>query len=221
VRVLVLLGAPGAGKGTQAAILAQRLGLPHVATGDLFRAAVRAGTALGREAQRYMEKGELVPDAITLEMLLERLDRLDAREGVIVDGFPRNAVQAEALEAALLTRGERVERAILVDVPAEDLVGRLSGRWICRLAGHPYHIVSNPPRIPGICDIDGSPLEQRDDDKPEIVRARLARQLGPLQSVVEYYRARGVLRTVDGRQPIEGVTHDLIGAVEPVRPQQG
>jgi adenylate kinase len=217
VRILVLLGAPGAGKGTQATILAQRLGLPHVATGDLFRAAARAGTALGREAQRYMERGELVPDAITVDMLIERIDRPDAREGVILDGFPRSRTQAEALEAALLERGVQVERALLVDVPAEDLVGRLSGRWVCRLAGHPFHVVINPPRIPGICDVDGSPLEQREDDRPEVVRARLARQLPPMQSVVEYYRARGVLRTVDGRQPIEDVTRDLIAAVETVR----
>jgi adenylate kinase len=219
VRILVLLGAPGAGKGTQATILAQRLGLPHVATGDLFRAAVRAGTALGREAQRYMERGELVPDAITVDMLIERIDRPDAREGVILDGFPRSRNQAEALEAALLVRGVEVERALLVDVPAEDLVGRLSGRWVCRLAGHPFHIITNPPRIPGICDVDGSPLEQREDDRPEVVRARLARQLPPMQSVVEHYRARGVLRTVDGRQPIEDVTRDLLAAVETVRPQ--
>ncbi|MCU0504775.1 MAG: adenylate kinase [Chloroflexi bacterium] len=219
MRILVLLGAPGAGKGTQATILAQRLGLPHVATGDLFRAAVRAGTALGREAQRYMERGELVPDAITVDMLIERIDRPDAREGVILDGFPRSRNQAEALEAALLVRGVEVERALLVDVPAEDLVGRLSGRWVCRLAGHPFHIITNPPRIPGICDVDGSPLEQREDDRPEVVRARLARQLPPMQSVVEHYRARGVLRTVDGRQPIEDVTRDLLAAVETVRPQ--
>ena len=219
MRILVLLGAPGAGKGTQATILAQRLGLPHVATGDLFRAAARAGTALGREAQRYMERGELVPDAITVDMLIERIDRPDAREGVILDGFPRSRNQAEALEAALLARGVQVERALLVDVPAEDLVGRLSGRWVCRLAGHPFHVVINPPRIPGICDVDGSPLEQREDDRPEVVRSRLARQLPPMQSVVEYYRARGVLRTVDGRQPIEDVTRDLIAAVETVRHQ--
>ena len=218
MRFLILLGAPGAGKGTQAMILAQRLGLPHVATGDLFRAAVRAGTALGREAQRYMERGDLVPDAITVEMLVERIDRPDARSGVILDGFPRSRTQAEALEAALLERGEAVDRALLVDVPAEDLVGRLSGRWVCRLAGHPYHVISHPPRIPGICDVDGSALEQREDDRPEVVRARLARQLAPMQAVVEYYRARGVLRTVDGRQSIEDVTRDLLAEVETVRP---
>jgi adenylate kinase len=219
VRVLVLLGAPGAGKGTQAAILAQRLGLPHVATGDLFRAAAREGTSLGHEAQKYMSRGELVPDAITVAMLLERLDRVDAREGVVLDGFPRNRAQAEALEAALLSRGERVERALLIDVPAEDLVGRLSGRYVCRLGGHPYHIVENPPKIPGICDVDGSQLEQREDDRPETVRARLTRQLAPLQGVIEYYRARGILRTVDGRQGIDGVTRDLIGILEPVTPE--
>jgi adenylate kinase len=219
VRVLVLLGAPGAGKGTQAAILAQRLGLPHVATGDLFRAAVRGGTSLGREAQKYMALGELVPDAITVAMLLERLDRSDAREGVVLDGFPRNRAQAEALDSALLTRGERVELALLIDVPAEELVGRLSGRYVCRLGGHPYHIVENPPAIPGICDTDGSALEQRDDDRPETVRARLTVQLAPLQGVIEFYRARGVLRTVDGRQPIALVSRGLLEALEPVTPQ--
>lgn len=218
MRVLVLLGAPGAGKGTQAAILAQRLGLPHVATGELFRAAVRAGTALGREAQRYMERGELVPDAITIEMLAERLGRPDAAEGVILDGFPRSRAQAEALEATLLARGDRVERAVLIDVPAEELVGRMSGRFVCRLGGHPYHVVMNPPRVPGICDIDGSPLEQREDDRAEVVRARLTRQLAPILSVVEFYRVRGLLRTVDGRQPIELVTRGLIEALDPVTP---
>ncbi|MEI8333119.1 MAG: nucleoside monophosphate kinase [Chloroflexota bacterium] len=218
MRVLVLLGAPGAGKGTQAAILAQRLGLPHVATGDLFRAAVRAGTALGREAQGYMGRGELVPDSITVAMLLERLDGPDAREGVVLDGFPRNRAQAEALESALVTLGERVDLALLIDVPAEDLAGRLSGRYVCRLGGHPYHIVENPPAVPGICDVDGSPLEQRDDDRPETIRARLTRQLAPLQEVIEFYRVRGVLRTVDGRQPIERVTSSLIEALEPDTP---
>ena len=218
MRVLVLLGAPGAGKGTQAAILAQRLGLPHVATGDLFRAAVRAGTALGREARRYMERGELVPDAITIEMLIERLDRPDAAAGVVLDGFPRSRAQAEALEAALLERDERVESAVLIDVPAEDLVGRLSGRFVCRLGGHPYHVIMNPPQLPGICDVDGSPLEQREDDRPDVVRARLVRQLAPMQAVVEFYRARGILRTVDGRQPIALVTRGIIEAVDPAAP---
>ncbi len=216
MRVLVLLGAPGAGKGTQATILAQRLGLPHVATGDLFRNAVRAGTALGREAHGYMERGELVPDAITIEMLIERLGRPDAAEGVILDGFPRSRAQAEALESALLVRGERVEVALLVDVPAEELVGRLAGRYVCRLGGHPYHVILNPPRVPGICDVDGSPLEQREDDRPEVVRARLTRQLAPLQSVIEFYRARGILRAVDGRQPIDLVSRGLIEALDPV-----
>ena len=220
MRVLVLLGAPGAGKGTQAAILAQRLGLPHVATGDLFRAAVRAGSALGREAQRYMERGELVPDAITIEMLVERLERPDAAEGVVLDGFPRSRAQAEALEAALLARDERVECAILIDVPAEELVGRMAGRFVCRLAGHPYHVVMAPPRVPGICDVDGSALEQREDDRADVVRSRLARQLAPMQSVVEFYRTRGVLRIVDGRQPIDLVTRGLFQALDPVVPAE-
>ncbi len=165
-----------------------------------------------------MERGELVPDAITIEMLVDRLDRPDAVEGVILDGFPRSRAQAEALEAALLARGERVERAVLIDVPAEELVGRMSGRFVCRFGGHPYHVIMNPPRVPGICDIDGSPLEQRKDDRAEVVRARLARQLAPMQSVVGFYRVRGVLRTVDGRQSIELVTRGLIEALDPVAP---
>ena len=213
--VVVLLGAPGAGKGTQAQVLTQRLGLPHIATGDLFRAAVRQGTALGVEAQRYMERGELVPDSITVRMLLDRLAAPDAAGGALLDGFPRNRSQAEALDAALAERGARVDAALFIDVPAEELIGRLSGRWICRLSGHAYHIISRPPRTPGICDIDGSPLEQREDDREEVVRARMARQLGSLNDVVEYYRRQSVLRSVDGRLPIDIVSRELIEAIAP------
>jgi len=174
VKVVVLLGAPGAGKGTQAPLLAARLGIPVVATGDLFRAAVRDGTALGLEARRYMDAGQLVPDEITVRLLLERLGRPDAAAGVILDGFPRTGVQAAALDRALADRGTRVAAAVLVDVPAEELVRRMSGRWVCRGAGHPYHEVSSPPRTAGVCDIDGSELYQRADDQPTTIRARMA-----------------------------------------------
>ncbi|MDA8236706.1 MAG: adenylate kinase [Chloroflexi bacterium] len=216
MRVLVLLGAPGAGKGTQAHILARHLGLPRVATGDLFRAAVREGTPLGTAAQAYMERGELVPDEITVGMLLERLAADDAARGAILDGFPRTRSQAAALDRALAERGAAVEAALYVDVPADELLARLSGRWLCEAAGHTYHETAYPPRVPGICDVDGSRLVQRDDDRPEVVRARLEKQLGALAEVVEHYRAAGILQAVDGRRPIAAVTNDLLDSIEPV-----
>jgi adenylate kinase len=205
MHVIVLLGAPGAGKGTQAPLLAERLGIPIIATGDLFRAAAREGTALGREARHFMDAGQLVPDEITVGLLLDRLARPDCVNGVILDGFPRTAVQARALDAALVERASEVAAAVLVDVPAEELVRRLSGRWICRAAGHPYHEVSSPPRVPGVCDLDGSELYQRPDDRPETIRARMAQQLGALDEVIGHYRTAGVLRTVDGLKSIDEV----------------
>jgi adenylate kinase len=207
--VIVLLGAPGAGKGTQAAILSERLGIPHVATGDLFRAAVRDGSPIGLEARRHMERGQLVPDEITIGMLLSRLEAPDAIDGAILDGFPRNRPQAEALDAALASRGSKVDRALHVEVPLDELVRRLSGRWICRDAGHVYHELSNPPKVPGQCDLDGSPLIQRDDDRPETIRARLTGQLDSLSQVVDHYRETGVLRTIDGLESIDVVTAAL------------
>jgi adenylate kinase len=214
VTVVVLLGAPGAGKGTQAALLRQRLNIPHVATGDLFRAAVSEGSPVGLEARRYMARGQLVPDAITIRMVLDRLSREDAAGGAILDGFPRNAAQAEALDEALRERGRWVDAALLIDVPSEELVQRLSGRWICRASGHVYHATENPPRSPGVCDLDGSELIQRADDQPATIRARLDGQLGALNEVVGHYRARGILATVDGLQPIADVAEALIAALE-------
>ena len=212
--VVVLLGAPGAGKGTQAEILAERLGIPHVATGDLFRSAVRDGSPVGLEARRYMERGQLVPDDITIRMLLDRLAQPDAKGGVILDGFPRNRAQAEALDAALAERGESVDRAASIEVPTDELVRRLSGRWVCRDAGHVYNEHTNRPRVPGVCDIDGSPLVQRDDDTAETIRARLALQLASLEDVVDHYASAGILRTVDGVQPIDDVTEALVQVID-------
>jgi adenylate kinase len=214
VTVIVLLGAPGAGKGTQAPILAERLHLPHVATGDLFRAAVRDGSPVGIEARRYMERGQLVPDSITVTMLLERLAAPDAAGGVILDGFPRNRAQAIALDAALAERGTRIDRAISIDVPSEELLERMSGRWVCRDAGHVYNERTNPPREPGRCDLDASELIQREDDKAETVRARLALTLASLADVSDHYAAQGLLHRVDGRQSIEQVTADLMAALD-------
>jgi len=214
-RVVVLLGAPGAGKGTQAQILSERLGLAHVATGDLFRAAVRDETPLGLVAKGYMDRGELVPDAVTIEMLLERLARRDAAAGILLDGFPRNIAQAEVLDKALAEAGGRVDVAPYIEVPEADLVARLGGRWICRAGGHPYHEQTRPPQKPGVCDVDGSELYQRTDDQPATVQARLRQQLGALDAVVNHYRSNGVLWTVDGRRTIEQVTGDLLGAIVP------
>jgi adenylate kinase len=212
---VVLLGAPGAGKGTQAQILSEKLGLAHVATGDLFRAAVRDETPLGVTAKGYMDRGELVPDAVTIEMLLERLAKPDAEKGILLDGFPRNTAQAEVLDKALADKGGRVDVAPYIEVPEADLVGRLGGRWICRAAGHPYHEQTKPPVTPGICDADGSELYQRTDDQPATVQARLQQQLGALDLVVDYYRTKGVLKVVDGRQGIDLVTGDLLAALAP------
>lgn len=214
--LLVLLGAPGAGKGTQAAVLRERLGIPHIATGDLFRAHIRDATPLGLEAKGYMDAGRLVPDGVTIRMLEERLGRPDAAAGAILDGFPRTAVQAVALDAFLAKQGRAVDAALLIDVPADDLVQRLSGRWICQAAGHPYHVWMNLPRIAGVCDVDGSPLVQRADDKPETIRARLASQLDDLNAVVEHYRATGALRVVNGLRPIDEVSAGLIAALDTV-----
>ena len=212
---LVLLGAPGAGKGTQASILAERLAIPHVATGDLFRAAVRAGSAIGLEARRFMERGQLVPDEITVRMLLERLAEPDAKAGVVLDGFPRTAAQAMALDRALAEHGGRVDHAIDIEVPADELVRRMSGRWICAENGHVYHETSHPPLVAGRCDLDESALIQRDDDRPETIRARLAVQLDALHEVGDHYRTRGILRTVDGLHPADEVSEAILAIVRP------
>jgi adenylate kinase len=208
--VVVLLGAPGAGKGTQAGVLAERLGIPHVATGDLFRAAVRDGSPIGLEARRFMERGQLVPDDITIRMLLDRLDEPDAANGAILDGFPRTGAQAVALDDALSERGDKVDLAVDIEVPVDELIRRMSGRWVCEEAGHVYNESTNPPRVAGVCDIDGSPLIQREDDKADTVRARLDLQLASLREVIDHYRRTGVLRAVDGLQPIDAVADDVL-----------
>jgi adenylate kinase len=214
VRIIVLLGPPGSGKGTQAEVLEKRLGIPHIATGDLFRAAAAEGSAVGQQAAAFMARGELVPDPVTIAVLEERLKRPDAARGALLDGFPRTRAQAQALDQTLERQGARVDRALYIEVPSEDLADRLSGRWICEAAGHVYHETAHPPKVPGICDIDGSPLIQREDDRLETIQARLARQLGALAEVVDYYRQRGVLRAVDGRRPIDEVSAALLAEVD-------
>jgi adenylate kinase len=211
--VLVLLGAPGAGKGTQAALLAERLGIPHVATGDLFRAAVRDGSPIGLEARRFMERGQLVPDETTIRMLQDRLAKADAADGAILDGFPRTGAQAAALDQALGQRADRVDQAIHIEVPTDELIRRMSGRWVCQAAGHVYNEWTNPPLVPGRCDIDDSPLIQREDDKPDTIKARLDLQLASLREVIDHYARTGILRSVDGLQSIDDVARDLHAVV--------
>lgn len=211
--VIVLLGAPGAGKGSQAPALAARLGIPVLASGGLLRKAVADGTPLGREADRFMSRGQLVPDDTIVRVFLDRLEAADAADGAILDGFPRTRVQAEALDGALMEAGRRVDRAGYIDVPLDDLVKRMANRRICTANGHVYNLVSNPPPVEGVCDLDGSALVQRSDDEESTVRARMDQQVPPLLDVVEHYRARGILTSVDGRQGIDAVTDDLMDAL--------
>ena len=210
--VVVLLGAPGAGKGTQAPLLAEHLNVPVLASGDLLRAAVAAGTPLGLEADRYMSRGQLIPDDTIVRIFLDQL-RSRAPDGAILDGFPRTRAQAEALDLALVEDGQRVDRALYIDVPLDDLVARMASRRICQANGHVYNIATNPPESPGRCDLDGSPLIQRPDDEEATVRARMAQQVPPLEEVADHYRSAGVLRTVDGRQAIDAVGRELTAAL--------
>ncbi|MCH7608838.1 MAG: adenylate kinase [Chloroflexi bacterium] len=206
---IVLLGPPGAGKGTQAARLAERAGLAHVATGDLFRANQERGTELGKQAKSYMDRGALVPDDVTTRMVLERFKESDAADGFVLDGFPRTIPQAEALDAALAAAGQAIDQALLIEVDREELVRRLAGRWICRACQTPYHERSAPPAKPGVCDLCGGELYQRDDDRPEVVGARLEtyeKQTGPLAG---YYERQGKLARIDGLGGIDAVAEQL------------
>lgn len=214
--ILLLVGAVGAGKGTQAAILSREFGLPHLASGNLFRAAMAAGTELGEQARGYMERGELVPDEITIGMFMDELAKPIAAHGAILDGFPRTVGQARALDETLARQGERIRRVISIDVPFEALVRRVAGRWVCPQCGTPYHEDSDPPRVAGICDRDGTTLRQRDDDRPEVVRARLERQVPPMVEVVAHYEKGGIVDHLDGTQPIEAVTDAIRASVREV-----
>jgi len=208
--ILLLVGAVGAGKGTQASILSRELGLPHLASGNLFRAAMSANTPLGEEARSYMERGELVPDEITINMFMSELDSPPAAGGAILDGFPRTVGQARALDDTLAGRGERIRRVISIEVPTEELVRRVAGRWVCPKCGTPYHESKDPPRVHGRCDRDGTELRQRDDDRPEVVRARLQRQVPPMLEVVDHYERAGIVERIDGTRPIEEVTSEIL-----------
>jgi len=212
--VAILLGAPGAGKGTQAPLLGASLGVPVLASGDLLRAEAARGTVIGRQVDEIMQSGELVPDELVVRLFLDRLDQPDAANGAILDGFPRTRHQAEALDEALNASGRRVDRVLLIEVPIEHLIGRFAGRLICSADGHVYNEWFKPPRVWGVCDIDGSDLVHRADDAEATVRARMEQQLGPLDEVSDYYRARGILIAVDGLRPIEDVAASLLEALE-------
>ncbi len=210
---VVLLGPPGAGKGTQAQRLAERTGLLHLSTGDMFRENVGKGTELGLLARGYMDRGELVPDEVTIKMLLERIARPDAADGAMFDGFPRNVAQARALDEALAGRGAAIDRALLIAVPDAELEGRLGGRWLCRACGAVYHERNDPPREAGRCDRDDGELYQREDDRPEVVRTRIERQKPPA-ALIDHYRAAGALREVDGERGLDAVTAGLLEALD-------
>jgi adenylate kinase len=209
---LILFGPPGAGKGTQAERLRSDFQLAFISTGDMLRANVKEGTALGKEAQKYMDAGELVPDEVIVKMAAERLQQDDALDGFILDGFPRTIEQAKALDRQLSELGRRITAALLVDVPDDEVVKRLSGRRVCVKTGHNYHIDFDPPKREGICDQDGSRLMQRDDDKPEVIRNRLQVYHDQTEPLIEYYDDQGLMRRIDGtRSPAE--VHDHIRAV--------
>ena len=211
---IVLLGPPGAGKGTQAEIVSERLGLVHVSSGDIFRENLKQQTELGKMAQGYMNRGELVPDDVTIAMIRERLSRADCAKGALLDGFPRTPAQADALSGMLATLDSQVNSVPYISVPAEVLIERLSGRWTCRAEGHIYHEKHNPSKTAGKCDVDGSDLYQRDDDKPATVENRIRVYMNQTSPLIAYYRQKGLLAEIDGMQAIDNVTSDLMAAIE-------
>jgi len=213
-RYIVLLGPPASGKGTQAARLREDLGLPHVASGDLFRENLANQTELGLKAKEYMDRGELVPDDVTIAMVMDRLNRPDCADGALLDGFPRTMAQAKALDEALNEQGYEVSDVPYIAVPDEVLVERVSGRRICRTCGESYHVRFNPPEELGVCDEDGGELYQRDDDKPETVRKRLKIYWEETSPLIDYYRDKGVLIEIDGDQSIDAVTEELREALD-------
>ena len=205
-----MLGAPGAGKGTQAKMIADKYGIPHISTGDIFRMNIKNGTQLGMEAKQYMDKGLLVPDELTVKILLDRVAQDDCKNGYVLDGFPRTIPQAEVLDEALTKLGDHIDYAIDVDVPDENIVRRMGGRRACLSCGATYHIEHVPPKKEGICDICGQELILRDDDKPETVQNRLSVYHEQTQPLIDFYQAKGVLRTVDGTADMKDVFEAIV-----------
>ena len=202
---IIMLGAPGAGKGTQAKMIAGEYNIPHISTGDIFRANIKEGTDLGKKAKEYIDKGQLVPDSLTLELIMDRFDKDDCANGYVLDGFPRTIPQAEALSEALRKKNDKIDFAINVDVPDENIINRMSGRRCCLKCGGTFHIKHNPPKTEGICDLCGAELVIRDDDKPEIVKNRLITYHEQTQPLIDYYNKEGILENVDGTIDVEEV----------------
>ena len=211
---IVMLGAPGAGKGTQAKQIAAKYGVPHISTGDIFRANLKEGTELGLKAKVYMDQGQLVPDSLTLELIMDRFAKDDCKNGYVLDGFPRTIPQAEALTQALKDNNDRLDYAIDVDVPDENIINRMSGRRACAKCGGTFHIKYNPTKVEGICDLCGGELYIRNDDKPEIVTKRLVAYHEQTQPLIDYYRNEGILKTVDGTQDVDKVFEDIVAILE-------
>jgi len=215
---IVLLGAPGAGKGTQADILSEEMGLPHIASGDLFRQAAEKKTEVGLLAKSYMDKGELVPDEIVTKMILDRISEPDCAAGCVLDGFPRTLRQAQVLDEALKKRGKNIDKAVYIEVPDEELIKRLSGRWLCRACQAPYHMTSSPPRLPGKCDKCGGELYQRSDDTEDTIRERLSVFFAQTVPILDYYRKQGKLIKVNGNSEVADVARRIISAIEAPKP---
>lgn len=204
-----MLGAPGAGKGTQAKKLAAAYSIPHISTGDIFRANIKEGTELGKKAKAYMDAGQLVPDELVCDLVVDRIQQDDCKNGYLLDGFPRTIPQAEALDAAVEKLGQKIDYAVNIDVPDDNIINRMSGRRACVGCGATYHIVFNPPKVEDVCDVCGKSLILRDDDKPETVKTRLDVYHAQTQPLIDYYAGRGVLVTVDGTQNMDKVFADI------------
>ena len=207
---IIMLGAPGAGKGTQAKRIAQKYTIPHISTGDIFRANIKNGTELGKKAKEYMDQGLLVPDELTCDLVMDRIQQDDCKNGFVLDGFPRTIPQAEALDAALSKIGQKMDYAIDVDVPDENIVNRMGGRRACLSCGATYHVEFNPTKAEGVCDACGAQIVLRDDDKPETVQKRLTVYHDQTQPLIDYYKKQDILKSVDGTQPMEAVFDAII-----------
>ena len=214
---IVLMGLPGAGKGTQAEKIVEKYAIPHISTGDMFRAAIKEGTELGLKAKSFMDEGKLVPDEVTIGIVRERLSQADCEKGFLLDGFPRTVPQAEALDSILEELGRPIEHTINIDVQKDELVARLSGRRICKTCGASYHLIFNPPAEEGKCDKDGGELYTRADDNPETVENRLAVNMNQAQPLLDFYQAKGVLTNIDGQQDIDKVFADLDALLQGIR----
>lgn len=211
---IILMGLPGAGKGTQASEIVKKFPIPHISTGDMFRKAIKDETDLGKEAKSYMDRGELVPDEVTVGIVKERISEDDAKKGFLLDGFPRTIDQAESLSQIMSELDREIDAVINIEVPEGELMNRLTGRRICEKCGTTYHLVFNPPKVDGICDIDGGKLYQREDDNPETVSNRLSVNVKQSKPILEYYNNKGVLKNIDGSKDIDEVTNDVIDILD-------